>query len=206
MSKQRGRRSVRGLIGRLLSHIPLVLAAGIIAFASLALAQSRAQAAWQGLACVFNAPSGASGLGHIGWGYQSGPNNAYTYGATENGSGNWDVPPGGDNGAWHESGGFPAMLNAFQGARGTGNNHHNTGYYTQYRCQSVANPSVSRADAAVQQAETNGYHLPGKTCLDDTVSIASAYGAQGLPKASDYPEPNNWFDHLTAPWSGPAGL
>jgi hypothetical protein len=73
-----------------------------------------AHALGAGKVCMFNAPSGADTLGHVGWGYLVGGTSTWIYGATEE--------PG-DN--WHTSGSWSQMLEAFCGS----GPYHKASYY-----------------------------------------------------------------------------
>ena len=151
-----------------------------------------------GEACLFSAPHGAvpdGGLvGHIGWGFQNGTGDDWTFGATEGIAPVPYVPPGGNTDSWQESGTFAAMLNAF----GTGNHPFSQGefYYLQYRCTKVAASNPSAALAEVQAKDATGYNLVTDNCLTKAVAILQAYNIAGLPNVPLLPPgdlPDTYF-------------
>ena len=157
-----------------------------------------APATGPGEACLFSAPHGAvpdGGLvGHIGWGFQNGTSDDWTFGATEGIAPVPYVPPGGNTDSWQESGTFAAMLNAF----GTGDHPFSKGefYYLQYRCTKVTSSNPSAALAEVQAKDATGYNLVNDNCLTKAVAILQAYNVAGLPNVPLFPPgdlPDTYF-------------
>ena len=133
----------------------------------------RASALGPGATCFFLAPLGASGFGHIGWGYQVSGTSTWAYGATENNGGSVFVPRGGNTGYWQHNGNFRQMLAEFSGNNG----NHQAGYYTVYRCTPVNNSAVGAANQAAINTQIGGYQVPNNDCLTHALSIAKTYGA-----------------------------
>ena len=141
-----------------------------------------AQALGPGEVCMFNAPSGADGLGHVGWAYLIGGTSNWIYGATEE-----------PNQSWHETGSFADMLSAFSDA----GNYHAAGYYQYYRCETSPNSSVGAADNQVAEGEASGYNVIDNNCLTKAVAIFKAYdsGTFGSLYNGDSVGPNWYFDN-----------
>jgi len=118
-----------------------------------------------GIAVVFNRPSGAFGLGHVGWGVYDPDSGQWTYGSGENQSGQANVPAGGDNGAWSQTGDFGDMTSAMN-ARG----------YSGAVSIPVTDPNLAAAlgNAAAQPGE--GYNLFGNNCADAVYNLLNDYG------------------------------
>lgn len=122
--------------------------------------------------------------GHVGWGYQSGPE-TFVFGGTENTSGNILVPAGEDNGAWIMSGDRQAMLQEMT----------TKGYDA---CKELST-AVFDPDAAWQKANWTlgaGYAGWRNNCLDHVIAVLSAYGILGMPSAQSHPSPKDWFGIL----------
>lgn len=141
-----------------------------------------AQALGPGKVCMFNAPAGAYGLGHVGWGYLVGGTSTWVYGATED--------PGKN---WHTSGTWQQMLAAFKGA-GT---FHAAGYYKYYKCEGSPHSSVGAANKQVAAGEASGYNVDWDNCLTKAIAIfkvydSSTYGDLGDGKGWG---PNFFFDN-----------
>jgi len=210
---------IRARIGR-----RLIAAAGCLALviAGLIAVQPAAYALGPGLACVFNQPDGAVVLGgargHIGWGYEIGNSGQFIFGSTEDPNGLFTVAAGDGNplGAWHASGNFTQMLQAFQfqphwGAwpnSSSDASSHATSQYTRYKCVDVANSAVTAAGNEVNVVENVGngygalYNGTNWNCMNHAYAILAAYNAQGLPNPSFPPTnwvPNNWFGQISAP-------
>jgi hypothetical protein len=160
-----------------------------------------------GRACVFLAPGGAGGAGHVGWAFRAGDDQHWYYGATQ-GTGSPLVLPGGDNNAWVETGSFDQVLTGFASEA----DFHPAGYYTQYRCKNstAANSTTANTDAAIAQAKDArnwGYALiGGNNCMNHTYKILKAYGTD-LPDPSQAIltvewTPNVWFLKLGLPVYG----
>jgi hypothetical protein len=168
-----------------------------------------------GEACVFARTSGASGYGHIGWGWLGG-NGVWTFGATEGypqNPANPDSPgavyiasssPNG-NGGWHDQGSRATMLATFANPASNPKPPAWAKRYNQVRCEIVPVKNVQAADAAVAQVESSGYCLikfpltDTGNCLDAAITVLGAYGAD-MPSATLFKSiPNNWFYTLSLP-------
>jgi hypothetical protein len=199
----------------------LVVAVGCLglAVAGMAAVTPAAHALGLGMACVFNQPDGAvvfgGARGHIGWGYEVGDSGQFVFGATEDPNGTPLIRAGDGNplGAWHASGNFTQMLQAFQFQPHWGSwpnaaedaSSHATSQYTRYKCVDVANSAVTAANNEVNVVEGNGlngvlYSGAGWNCMNHAYAILTAYNAQGLPDPSDPSNyiPNNWFGAISA--------
>lgn len=167
-----------------------------LAVAGLGLAGAQQASAFAGHECVFNAPKGApSGIynvyyGHVGWGYYTGASaggkEVWTYGATEGGA-------AADK--WHETGSYNDMIAAF-----TNGTHRSKGkgYYTTMKCGGGSG-DVSAARAQTKVVEASKYKWNGNNCMNNTHSILTKYGANGLPspsKSVDNYAPNNWYGKI----------
>lgn len=164
--------------------ISVVMALMVISIVSVSM--TAAHAASSGLACAFDAPLGANGLGHVGWGFQI-SNSTFVYGSTENPNTNYAILSDGKGGyigysalgtvtgattlgSWSRQGSFAQMLNDFQRQPQWGtwpeaslDRQSNGNEYTLYKCITVTNSSVTNADNAVSQVQNYGYYsgIPG---------------------------------------------
>jgi hypothetical protein len=141
---------------------------------------------------------GGVAFGHVGWAFQVGGTSTWVFGATENGGGNFSVPPGGDNESWRASGTEAQMFAAFKNA----GHFHSTGYYTRFRCRTIANTAVGAANTAITNQANSGYLFPTNNCLTKSVAILDAYG-EGLGWPGYFQAPNNYFDNLGNAGFGP---
>jgi hypothetical protein len=168
---------------------------GIAIVGAVWLAAPPAVALGSGTACMVNAPSGATvgpiTFGHVGWAFQVGGTSTWVFGATENGGGSAYVPPGGDTESWNASGSQSQMLAAFRNA----GHFHPAGYYTQYRCRTIANSAVGAANTAIRTQAASGYVFPTNNCLTKSVAILDAYG-ENLGWPGYFQAPDNYFDNL----------
>ena len=142
-----------------------------------------------GKVCIFNAPSGAGGLGHVGWGYLVGETATWVFGSTESAYGHW-----------HEAGDFEEMLGTFRSAT----KYHSAEFYKYYKCASTPNSSVGATDIEVAQLEASKYDVMTNNCLTNAVSIFSTYDSTcanslGWP---DWQGPNFYFDDELDPSPG----
>ncbi|MCO5973966.1 RICIN domain-containing protein [Actinoallomurus soli] len=179
-----------------------VAAAGLVGFGATA-----AHAYGTGMACVFIQPQGAkfAGLnfGHIAWGYQTGTS-TWAYGSTENPNGKTEIDAPGYNGAWTASGSWGQMLSAFtlqsrypsHSVNSQSNSPHPSAPYTKYKCESVANTNVTKANAAAKANITAGYKIATNDCLTAVIRVLQEFNAQNLPSRLSYPSPNTWYDAL----------
>lgn len=145
----------------------------------------------EGVGCLFLAPSGAAGLGHVGWAFSSPP--YWYFGATE-GTGQFWIPPGEPTNSWLARGTWADTMNAF--ASGT-NHDKGAGYYKSYTCKIVKN---ARPDRAYQQAlaGADSYLGADNNCLTKSIDILLSYG---LPKSYEvkglyFRGPNFYYNFL----------
>jgi hypothetical protein len=173
--------------GRWLSAVVAasLAAGGIISF----VAPGTAYALGPGKVCLYLAPSGAVGQGHVGFEFQE-PGRGYWAGATETPSSSWLQFESSETTI------HALFKNAMAG-------QHNAGYYTEYRCHST---SVSSVGAAITQAKatfTNGYFIPTNDCETKAVSIFAAYDSSNgnlWPGTVSNPSPNTFFlSYLSLP-------
>ncbi|WP_155128674.1 hypothetical protein [[Actinomadura] parvosata] len=171
--------------------------------------QSPAYALGPGQACVFLEPEGApvpvlGNVGHIGWGFLVAGSDQWIYGSTENPNGDYQIYAPGFNGAWSAQGNYASMLNDFVTQRhfpATAKQPGPAHPYTSYKCVKTDGSSVGAAKTAASGNLTAGYTGIGNNCLDATIRVLNAYGVPGLPSASFYPYPNNWFNALGTGWT-----
>jgi hypothetical protein len=148
-----------------------------------------------GVAVVFDRPSGAFGLGHVGFGFYDPDSGEWTYGAVENQSGSPDVAPGQNNGAWSQTGSFADMASQMA-ALG----------YTGAVSIPVADPDMAAALGNVASQPGEGYSLFGNNCADAVWNALTDYGAS-LPYLQLNPTPNGWFQQLSDdPVNDPFGV
>jgi len=167
-----------------------------------------------GRVCMFKAPSGAFGAGHVGWAFRV-DSDAWYFGATEDTGGKPNVPPGGDTGSWSAFGSFDRVTAEFR--------NHGANYYRQYRCRDWAGSDARRARSAIDVQAHNGYNLLANNCLDKSIAIFRAFGINDLPDGHawrpvpiPFPPfvrmvpvprpPNYYFDHMLPGFEGAQNL
>jgi hypothetical protein len=152
-------------------------------------------------AIIFMKPEAASGLGHVGWAFETSPGK-FWFGSVEYaGSGDpktWNIPPGRPNGAfWEENASFRDVLQKMKSGKHGGNGWT----YSTYKVVYVNDPDVAAAQRVARNTPKIGYRLfgvgsRGRNCMDATFDIIKAY-ARGndtfLPWPSTHPVPNDWF-------------
>ncbi|MFD8726164.1 hypothetical protein ACFV2H_51740 [Streptomyces sp. NPDC059629] len=172
----------------------------------------KAFALGRGQACVFLAPKGARGFGHVGWAFQEPPGDHWFFGATEGepgeegGPNQRKIPPGQRNGAWEDTGNWQKVLDTFRNAKA---NEHPDGYYKQYTCAYADESAVHSADLQAQANVGRGYNLFGDNCMNHAYDVLRAYNLT-LPSPNDpiyiSPSwaPNRWVLKLsnTPGWNG----
>jgi hypothetical protein len=158
-----------------------------------------------GRVCVFFAPDGASGLGHIGWSFRDGAADHWYYGSTENISGQAVTSA---NGAWLQDGTQRQMFETFTGQLDPVKSYHpNQQYYMQYSCKSTTNSSVGAAVQQAQQILHMGFNVfSEEDCLTHAQWVLKSYDSSVFveqPGWVDYPDesqadafPINWFPSL----------
>ncbi|WP_433179806.1 hypothetical protein [Actinoallomurus sp. CA-150999] len=181
-----------------LAVAPAVLAAGVTLTST-----APAHALGHGRVCVFLAPQGAKGNGHVGWAFQEPPKDHWFFGATEGQPGEEGGPnskkinPGQNNGAWEDNGTWQKVLDTFRNVKA---GEHPGGYYKQYTCKNTTDSSVHAADLQGQANKGRGYYLWGNNCMNHSYDVLKSYGA-GLtdpnnPKWISNWRPNDWVDNL----------
>ncbi len=162
-----------------------------------------------GTVCMVNAPSGVvpGGLiGHVGWAYQSGSGDQWTFGATEGVPEKIKIAPDNDTHSWSSSGTWLDLVKTFTNAHLRGQELlYPANYYTQFRCRSVNNGNESAVLAQVQKQASNGYDGLANNCLTKTVAIFQAYGVTDLPRATDV-TPNEYFNFQLTGFEEPKPL
>jgi hypothetical protein len=120
-----------GRITRIRKRLLATMAATALSVIGLlGLAAPAAHALGTGQACIFNAPLGADGLGHIGWGFQIAGSSTWVYGSSENPNGDTIIEPNGSGaytgltvggstgpttfGFWQRQGTMAQMMSDFQ--------------------------------------------------------------------------------------------
>jgi hypothetical protein len=178
----------------------LALVAAVAGGAGIATTTGAEAASFTGEVCIFNAPTGATNQGHVGWGFKTNAT-TYMFGATEKGTMVGKLPAA-QKGAWHAKNTKAKMLSEFKG-KGHG---HAAGYYKTYKCRTVP-ASVTNPDAAVKQMlleEKKDYWLFGENCMNNAYRILKAYGTPDLPAPDKITRwaPNWWYGALaTPPWT-----
>jgi hypothetical protein len=132
-------------------------------------------AAGGGRVCIFFAPSGGGGLGHVGWAFQDGVSDHWYYGATENTSGQAVTS---SSGAWMRDGTKQVMLETFAGQLDPVKSlHPGQQYYTQYRCKSTASSNVAAAVQTAQKIPQLGYNVVynEQDCLTQAQMVLESY-------------------------------
>lgn len=155
--------------------------------AGLAFAAPSAMALGAGEVCLFNAPAGADvagqHLGHVGWAFSVPGSSTWEFGATESTTYNW-----------RSAGPEATVLKTFRGQNGF---HIATHYYTQYRCHSTPNSSVTAASNEVNALYRIKYNLADSNCLTRSIAIFKAYSSVFDSLGSGVGVFPNWYyDHL----------
>ena len=139
---------------------------------------------------------GPVGAGHLGWGFQSAPDE-FIFGSLENATANnWSggavVGRNGDNDYWWAtSKGEAKMLNSMKNMsiarRST--DQQELAPYTHYKRIEVPNPNVT---AAFQMGkEWAGYSVFAYNCLDNSARVADKYGVVTGSRIRHVPLPGN---------------
>ncbi|MER3435033.1 MAG: hypothetical protein C4288_16850 [Leptolyngbya sp. ERB_1_1] len=87
------------------------------------------------------------------------------------------------------------MLNEFRSRNNPDNPSH---YYTDYKCQTVQNPSVDAAVKTTASISQRSYNIVLSNCLTESVEVGQAYRAAMpiiFPKGQVI-NPNSYFDGL----------
>jgi hypothetical protein len=144
-------------------------------------------------AVVFLRPGGASGLGHVGFGYDLLDARNWLVGAVENPQGG--NQPAGQTGFWCQCvpNAETAMCNPtmFGAPRGTL-------AYSAAKIVVVAEPRLDAAHAKLTEWQNRPFDVFGGNCMNCTYDVLTAYGAV-LPDPTQNPliwAPNSWFNAI----------
>ncbi len=187
--------------GKVGAGIRIITAAGLTVGLTLIGTGATSEAAVPGEACIFNAPDGAAGFGHVGWGFKADTGDSWTFGATED-QGASPLHLGGSgakaaSSSWHNSGTYAQMLSAFalgvlvDGQTGTRYSDP-VGYYRRYRCSLISSSFPQQATSEIADVETSGYDFLLDNCLTKAVKILTSYGFPGL-SSGQVTKPDDYF-------------
>ena len=186
---------------RLIAFLKVTLVGALLAGPLVGPTSTPAYALGAGQVCLFNAPSGAptpvGNMGHVGWAFLEGGTTNWTYGATENRSGQWTVDAGQNTDSWIKNGTWSQVTADFKNALSiNGHYYHDHGYYTQYRCRNTAQSSVGAAVNEARTQQNNGYNFINNNCLTKSINIFWSYdnSLHDLPYAGTT-GPNWYFDN-----------
>ncbi|GAA2018631.1 hypothetical protein GCM10009839_13530 [Catenulispora yoronensis] len=169
------------------SRAAAVVAAGVMAAGVVAAGAGTASAAAgpTGRVCIFDAPDGAYGLGHVAWAYR-----------WSDGSGSWDYGATESSHNWRKSGTEKQMLHDFATL-------DESGGYRSYRCKDTAADDQAAATATATAGFARSYDLATDNCLTRSIEIFKAYdGSGGLNGLDDgrYTFPNAYFNYALPGW------
>lgn len=173
--RQRGMRKLAALL------LTALIATGFAAV----LVPGSAWALGAGKYCLYVAPSGAYGQGHIGWEVQE-PGKGYWAGSTEADSGD-------PVDTWILFSSSETTIHSFFANALTANGklQHGAGYYTEFRCHSTTTSAVG---AAIAQARAStGYNVVWDNCLTKSVSILTTYWGGDHLDSGILRQPNAYF-------------
>lgn len=160
--------------------VAVVIAVSVLSVTLLEAPIHPAYALGPGRVCIFLAPSGAIGFGHIGWAFRVDQQDDWIYGATENPSGQQQVLPGAYNGAWIRESSWNTMVVTFASDLPNIGNaqypyYHKAHYYTEFRCKDTSTSAVGSAYQTAQNIQNQGYTLDTNDCLTDAINVLTAY-------------------------------
>ncbi len=157
----------------------------VLATAGLVATASPSWARGAGRMCMFNAVAGAVIDGHVGWAFDVPGGSEWIYGSTDDDpAGDFNVPPGQNNGAWSASGNWNQVLSTFRNSP--------IGYNT-YRCISTPTSAVGGALNIVHQIPGWGYNALGNNCLDDAYRVLNAYRGGEMPAPPWAASPDDYY-------------
>ncbi|GAA1975084.1 hypothetical protein [Catenulispora subtropica] len=140
-----------------------------------------------GRVCLFDAPDGALGLGHVGWAYRS---------ADGDDGGDWDYGATLQSRNWHKHGSEQQMLHEFATL-------DESGGYRSYRCKDTAGDDTRAADTTMKAGFARPYDLATDNCLTRSIEIFKAYDSSGgLNGLADgkFTFPNAYFNYALPGW------
>ena len=186
---------VFGISGRRLTGaaVTVAMAAGAVATGSgtavaatvAAATVAAAASAPAGRVCMFDAPDGALGFGHVAWSYRD-----------ADGSDGWEYGATLQSHNWRRHGSEQQMLHDFA-------TMDESGGYRSYRCTDTAADDQSAADAKVLAGFARPYSLATDNCLTRAIEIFKAYdgsgGLNGL-EPGRFTFPNAYFNYELTGW------
>lgn len=138
-----------------------------------------------GRVCLFDAPHGAWGLGHVAWAYR-----------WADGTDTWDYGATLQNHNWRQHGPEKQMLHDFATLGESGG-------YRSYRCKDTAADDQSAADKTVTAGFARRYDLIADNCLTRAIEVVKAYdGSGGLDGLDDgrFVFPNAYYNYELPGW------
>jgi hypothetical protein len=173
------------------------------------LAAPAASALGTGRACIFFAPAGARGLGHVGWAVRVDQQDLWIFGSTEDTSQSLIAPSLGqagyfydDNQAWSATSSWHEVLATFQGTQapsaasadsGLTTIPHAANYFESYICEDVPNSAVTAAKNYIATIPTLGYGIATNNCEDHAYGVLQAYNAPNLIAPPLEVFPKDWY-------------
>lgn len=177
-----------GVFGRGAASVvaAVVMTAGAVASASgtAAAATTATVATAAGRVCMFDAPDGALGLGHVAWAYRDADGSGWDYGATL------------QSHNWRRHGSEQQMLHDFA-------TMNESGGYRSYRCADTAADDQTAADAKVVAGFARPYSVATDNCLTRSIEIFKAYDASGGLNGLEpgrFTFPNAYFNYELTGW------
>jgi hypothetical protein len=190
-----------------------------------ALSAPAAHALGTGRACIFFAPAGARGLGHVGWAIRVDQQDLWIFGSTEDTSQSLIAPAEGqagyyydDNQAWSATSSWHEVLASFQGTQapsaatadsGLATIPHAANYFENYICEDVPNSAVTAAKNFIATIPTLGYGIATNNCDDHADKVLQAYNAPNLVAPFLELAPKDWYAstyQLSSAWTSPIPL
>lgn len=159
------------------------LLAGIVTTTGTAVASTATPSA--GRVCLFDAPNGAWGLGHVAWAYR-----------WADGTDTWDYGATLQNRNWRRHGPEKQMLHDFAML-------DESGGYRSYRCKDTAADDQSAADATAAAGFAREYDLATDNCLTRSIEVFKAYDGSGGLNGLAYGRfvfPNAYFNYELPGW------
>lgn len=139
------------------------------------------------------------GMGHVGWGFQYGPN-AWFYGGLE--TAGVVISKGLPNNTNNSAGTFAEMIRDMKGQNRPGRGNGGGYPYHNYKTKLINNPNINAALAAVEVIKKGGYNLHGFNCCDAVFNVIKAYdngNDKTLPWPSTHWAPRWWYDAIPGP-------
>jgi len=147
--------------------------------------------ATSGRVCLFDAPNGAWGLGHVAWAYR-----------WADGTDTWDYGATLQSHNWRRHGSEKQMLHDFATV-------DEAGRYRSYRCKDTAADDQSAADKTVTAGFAREYYLATDNCLTRSIEVFKAYdGSGGLNRLAGgrFVFPNAYYNYELSGWEAAKAL